>query len=172
MKICKGLCVPKFKSCHKVGSYVSKLSHRLGVKSMSKEVSWFIITLDEVRKGTMITLHVIVLLESFKKVRAPQICCASYSNRLERSCHLWASTFFLNFGPYPLMYAYFPPFVCLHSIHDLCIIHSVPGKLQISLLHKISPSLRKRCADLLATKSMLLSFATQNPVAMFLLRIP
>jgi hypothetical protein len=136
LKICKGLCVPKFKSCHKVGNYVSKLSHRLGVKVMSKEVSWFIITLDEVRKGTMITLHVIVLLESFKKVRAPQICCTSYSNRLERSCHLWASTFFLNSTPYPLMHAYLPPFVCLHSIHDLCTSHSLPSKLQISLLHK------------------------------------
>lgn len=105
-------------------------------------------------------------------MRAPKICCASYSNRLERSYHLWASTFFLNFAPYPLMYAYLPTFVCLHSIHDLCRSHSISRKLQSSLLRKRSPSLRKRCAVFLATQTMLLSFATQEHVALFLLRIP
>jgi hypothetical protein len=87
-----------------------------------------------------------VLLASFKQVCAPQICCASYLNWLERSCHLWTSTFFLKSAPYPLMYAYFPPFVCFHCIHDLCISHSLSSKLQIPLLHKRSPSLRKHCA--------------------------
>jgi hypothetical protein len=40
------------KSCHKLGNYVARSSHRLGMKVISKEISVIIITPDEVRKGT------------------------------------------------------------------------------------------------------------------------
>jgi hypothetical protein len=150
-----------------MGNYVSKLSHRLGMKVMSKEVSWFIITPDVVRKGTMITLHVICTLENSKHVHAPQICYTSSLNWLERSCHLWTSTFLFKSAPYPLIHAYFPPFVYLHCIHDLCISHNLLSKLQISLLRKRSPLLRKHYADFLTTQTLVGIIHYAKPVALF-----
>jgi hypothetical protein len=113
-----------------------------------------------------------VPLESFKHMRAPQICCTSYLNWLERSCHLWASTFLFKSAPYPLMYAYFPPFVYLHCIHDLCISHSLPSKLQILCYANDLPRYANIVQISLATQTLCGIIRYAKPVALFLLRIP
>jgi hypothetical protein len=59
---------------------VSKSSHWLGMKVMSK-VSLFIITSDEVRKGTIIMCHVICIVGKLKT-------CIHCSNSLHKLLEL------------------------------------------------------------------------------------